>query len=205
MVDNEVNRVNFKRWLDENDLSAFAAAKKAEVSPGAIYNFLNGTSKSLSSLVLQKLADGHGTTVDDILTGGLSHDDRSVIVSYRIGAGGSMFDIEDHEETVRLARPVGLSSELTLAAAVIDGDGLAPIPEGWAVFFEADTTRPEDLLGALAVVRWSGGGDRPVVRTIRKGSETGMYSLQAFSGALLENVEIRAAHRVVSFAEPTRV
>jgi hypothetical protein len=71
------------------------------------------------------------------------------------------------------------------------------------VFFEADTTVASDLVGALAVVRYSGGGDRPVIRTIRRGSEPGMFTLQAFSGALLENVEIRAAHRVVSFCEPS--
>lgn len=54
-----------------------------------------------------------------------------------------------------------------------------------------------------AIVRFSGGGDRPLIRTIRRGTKAGLFTLQAFNGALLEDVEVLAAHRVVSFSQPS--
>ena len=109
--------------------------------------------------------------------------------------------VEDDEGLV-VARPPGVGPDEDVAAAIIDGDGLLPIPSGWLVFFRVQPEAPDGLVGKMAVVRYSGGGDRPVIRTIRRSTEAGMFTLQAFTGALVEDVEIVAAHRVISFAAP---
>lgn len=187
----------FKAWLAANDITPHRAAKLAGVSPGTIYNFLSGVSDSLSSGVLRKLADATDTTVDAILTGIAGP--KTVPVTHRIGALGRMFSVAD-DDRVSLKIPPGVSEHSDLCAAIVEGEGLHPIPNGWAVFFVAQETSPETIIGELAVVRYAGGGDRPVVRTIRRGPERGLFNLQAFNGTLIEAVEIIAAHKVVSFS-----
>lgn len=192
-------RENFKKWLEKNGLSPFSVAKAAGVSPGAIYNFLSGTSNSLSTAVLQKISMATGQPVDTILTG--SSPALPIVVRFRIGAMGKMFSVDD-DEYLTIARPPGVAAGEDLTASLVDGDGLLPIPGGWYVFFRTRTEAPEALLNQMAVVRFSGGGDRPVVRTIRASGTPGLFTLQAMSGALVEDVEIVAAHRVVSFSKP---
>jgi hypothetical protein len=180
--------------------SPFKAANMAGISPGTIYNFLSGTSDSLSAGVMQKLAEAHGVTVDVILGGAL---EPIIYVTHRVGASGRMFDLADDEKgTMKLATPPGIPAGERLAAAILDGDGLHPIPTGWAVYFRQDQEHPLALVGSMAVVRYSGGGDRPVIRTVRRSAAAGLYTLQAFSGALIEDVEITACHRVMAFAAP---
>ncbi len=111
-----------------------------------------------------------------------------------------MFDV-DESEGLSVTAPPGVNAA-GICAAVVDGDGLHPIPPDWTVFFEEATSDPAQLVGKLAVVRWSGGGSRPVVRTIRRGSGQGLFSLQALSGSMTEDVEILAAHKVVSISAP---
>lgn len=192
----------FKRWLEENNLNANEAAKRAEISVSAIYNFLNGDTKSLSSTVLTKLAAANNSSVDAILNGqkNLDSDPRSkhnVRILFRIGARGSMFVCEDK---LVAAAPQGVALPRGVIAAVVDGDGLMPIPDGWTVFFREEAAEPERLVGKLATVRFAGGGDRPVVRTILRSREAGLFTLKAMDGSLTEDVKIVAAHEIVSFA-----
>lgn len=191
-------RAALKLWLKANNLSPYSAARKAGISPGTIYNFLSGTSDSLSSAVLQKLAAVTGNSVDNILTGTAP---RSLIpVTHRIGTQGRMFDVDDAR--LSLARPPGLAGDDEFSAAIVDGDGLHPIPSDWAVFFRSQPTEAEKMIGQMAVVRFEGGGERPVIRTIRRGTKPGLYTLQAFNGAITEDVQIVAAHLIASFAKP---
>lgn len=199
MTDFDTKRDNFRQWLDAYDLSPFSAAKKAEISPGAIYNFLSGTSKSLSSGVLQKLAAATGSDVDAILSGPSDIGLALVPVTHLIGAGGNLFEVDEFDGPKNLERPVGFDARAELAAAIIDGEGLFPIPDGWAVFFEIEPTPANEAVGAICIVRYSGGGSRPVVRTVLQGGEQGLYTLQRFSGQLTEDVEVRRAQRIVAF------
>lgn len=122
-------------------------------------------------------------------------------IAYRVGATGKMFSVDDDERLV-VARPPGVAASEDITAAIIEGDGLLPIPSGWCVFFRTAAEQPEALLNQMAVVRFNGGGDRPFVRTIRRGGTDGLFTLQAFGGGLVEDVEIVAAHRIISFAKP---
>lgn len=195
----DIQRAAFKAWLQKNNLSPFAAAKLAGISPGTIYNYLSGVSSSLSSGVLQKLATSTGNPVDAILTG--DGPIMPIRVAYRVGALGKMFPTDD-DENLTVSRPPGISSSEDVAAAIIEGDALLPIPSGWAVFFRLRPEPADTLVGQMAVVRFNGGGDKPYVRTIRRGSTAGLFTLQAFNGGVTEDVEVAAAHRIISFAKP---
>lgn len=96
--------------------------------------------------------------------------------------------------------PAGVTLPDGISAALVDGDGLAPIPDGWTVFFRDQPSPAASLVGKLACVRFSGGGDRPVVRTILASDHAGLHSLKALDGSLTEDVKIMAAHEIVSFA-----
>jgi plasmid maintenance system antidote protein VapI len=193
-------REMFKSWLDHIGLNANEAARKAEISVSAIYNFLNGDTKSLSSNVLSKLANAHNSSVDSILNGLPSVTNtakQSIRVAYRVGARGSMFLCED--KLVATA-PRGVELPSGVSAAVVDGDGLLPIPDGWTVFFRDQSSEPDTLVGKLATVRYAGGGERPVVRTILRSRQADLFTLKALDGTLTEDVKIMAAHEIVSFA-----
>ena len=191
----------FRQWLDHQGTNANEAAKKAGFSVSAIYNFLNGDTKSLSSNILNKLAQAYGSTVDDILYGRGGEKQSSVMrveVLYRVGARGSMFVCD--EKLVATA-PQGVTLPDGVSAALIDGDGLAPIPNGWVVYFRNAPSEPAALLNKLATVRFSGGGDRPVVRTITRSQHDGLFTLCALDGTITEDVKIVAAHEIVAFGQ----
>lgn len=146
---------------------------------------------------MERLAAAANSSVDSILTG--NEQFHLIAVAYRVGAGGKMFGVDDDEKLL-VQKPAGLDGNEKVAAALIDGDALHPIPAGWSVFFRIDPEEPATMIGEMCVLRFLGGGDRPVVRTIRRGTQPGLFTLQAFNGTLTEDVEIVAAHRIVSFS-----
>jgi transcriptional regulator with XRE-family HTH domain len=193
-------REALKRWLDLHGLNANEAARKAKISVSAIYNFLNGDTKSLSSTVLNKLAVTNNSSVDAILNGTTTTNKftpTKIKITYRVGARGSMFLNEDK---LVAAAPAGVALPSDVSAAVVDGDGLAPIPDGWTIFFRSEATEADRLVGKLATVRYSGGGDRPVIRTILRSQFEGLHTLKAMDGTITEDVKIVAAHEIVSMA-----
>ena len=197
----DTRRAALRRWLELHGINANEAAKKAEISVSAIYNFLNGDTKSLSSTILNKLALAYNSSVDSILHGrdvNLKSETPRITILYRVGARGSMFVCEDG---LMAEPPAGVALPSDLSAAVIDGDGLLPIPDGWTVFFRNGPSDPSTLIGKLATVRYSGGGDRPVVRNIIRSQHDGLFSLRAMDGTITEDVKIVAAHEIVAFGQ----
>ena len=193
-------REAFRNWLEMNNLNANEAAKKAKISVSAIYNFLNGDTKSLSSTVLQKLALANNSSVDSIISGRVDNATsikKRIRISYRVGARGSMFVCSDELFTTV---PEGVTLPENINAALVDGDGLIPIPSDWTIFFRDKPSDPDKLIGRLAVVRFSGGGERPVVRTILASEHPGLHSLRSMDGTLTEDVKIMVSHEIVTFA-----
>jgi len=197
----EARREAFRRWLDLTGVNANEAAKAAGFSVSAIYNFLNGDTKSLSSTILSKLSLAYKCSVDSIM-GGRAEITNVIIapikILYRVGARGSMFVCEDN---LVAAPPAGAALPSGVSAAVVDGDGLAPIPDGWVVYFRDEASEPDRLEGKMATVRYSGGGDRPVVRVILRSQFEGLWTLKALDGSLTEDVKIVAAHEIVAFGQ----
>ena len=192
-----------------HSLKPLHVAKKAKISPGTLYNLLNGETDKLSLRVIEQIAAAYDTTIDEILsgmsTGRLTSqppDNNSihrVTVRYRIGAGGRLFvDAQEYE----VAAPRGQSGA-DLEAAVIDGDGLRPLPSGWHVHFRRAPSDPETMIGQLAVVRFAG-SSQPLVREIRRGTQAGLYTLLGWNASPIDDVEITAAHRIEAMTPPER-
>lgn len=189
-----------RSFMERRGLKPHPWAQSAGIRSSTLYNFLAGKSATLSSETLERLAQAAGASVDEILgregprpTGG-----AGVPLRYTVGILGRLF-VADVEEVV--ARPAGVPSDVDLVAARIDGDGLSPLRAGWIVYFEAVARDPSTLSGKLAVVRLPG-KPAPLVREIRRGSQAGLFTLLAWTGSPIEDVEVEAAHLVVSIAQP---
>lgn len=194
------NRNNLISFMEARGLKPHPWATKAGIRSSTLYNFLAGKSASLSSDTLQKLAKAAGATVDEVLGGTPPEKKREpnkVPVTALVGVYGRLFTME---ETKQIERPVGVPEGVEVLAAKIDGDGLHPIPSGWYVFYEAKPRTPSELVGKLAVVEVRSQPQR-LVRQIQKGSTAGLYTLVAWTSGPLADVEVAAAHAVVSIAQ----
>ena len=60
-------REAFKKFMQEHKLKAFPWAKKAGIAESTIRNYLNGLNQSLTSLVLDKLANTMGCCIGDLI------------------------------------------------------------------------------------------------------------------------------------------
>jgi hypothetical protein len=124
---------------------------------------------------------------------------RTLPVAFKIGVRGVLFDAEDGLTTAH--RPAGIAADADVLVAAVVGDALHPLPAGWLVFFAREASDPETLIGKLAVVRHAG-SPRARVRTIQRGTQPGLYRLDSITGAGEEDVDLQAAHRILSLTQP---
>lgn len=191
----EDQRAALKRWIEARGTNVNALATKGNFSASAIYNFLDGRSKSLSAGILSKLSTATGSTINQIL-GVESGATERVAADYIVGAKGKMFEADE----IRLiAWPAGVAHDDSIAVAVIAADGLHPLPADWAVFWKREPEPPEQLIGQLAVVRVAG-SEAPWVRLIGRGSDRGLFNLDSWNSARIEDAELVEAHRIVALA-----
>lgn len=194
------NRNNLLTFMETRGLKPHPWATKAGIRSSTLYNYLAGKSASLSSDTLQRLAKAAGSTVDEVLGGKppeVKKRPTGVPVTALVGVYGRLFAMN---ETEQIERPVGVPEGVAVLAARIDGDGLHPIPSGWYVFYEEQPRSPNELVGKLAVAEVKGQPQR-LVRQLQKGSTAGLFTLVAWSSGPLADVEVTAAHAVLSIAQ----
>jgi transcriptional regulator with XRE-family HTH domain len=193
-MDNDRLRIALEAFMARHGLNAHALSKKANIRPSTIYNFMSGTSKSLSLPVIEKIAEAVGVSAAEILGG---HGGDYIQVAYEVGVHGKLYALD---EPLRLERPSWLPDDETVLAAIASGDALRPMPGEWTILFRKEPEDPETLLGRLCLVRVAG-LPQPVLREIRRGTRRGLYHLSFWAAAPLEDAEIQAAHLIVSMAQ----
>jgi transcriptional regulator with XRE-family HTH domain len=75
--DIEIQRADFKKFMDDNKLSVKGWARDSGVSPGLIRNYLRGRSQTLTARSLRRLASGVGLTLADMLASMGAHRARA--------------------------------------------------------------------------------------------------------------------------------
>jgi transcriptional regulator with XRE-family HTH domain len=200
-----------KRFMASRGIKPHPWAQQAGLRSSTLYNFLSGTSKSLSSDSLERLARAAGVTVDELLgspakpppelpaqaTAPLAVEAKRVSLRWTVGIYGRLFEMD----AVTIDRPVGIAADEDVVAARVDGDGLHPVPPGWTVFFTRASHDPTALVGKVAVVRVPGHAQM-LVREVRRGTQAGLWTLLSWNAAPLENVEITAAHLILAITQP---
>jgi transcriptional regulator with XRE-family HTH domain len=199
-----------KRFMAAKGLKPHPWALAAGLRSSTLYNFLSGTSKSLSSDSLERLAKAANVTVDELLGSAprpqaapaaapaeRAASRHKVPLGWTIGIYGRLFEMDP----VTIDRPVGIGPEQDVVAARVDGDGLHPVPPGWTVFFARTAQDPASLVGKVAVVRVPGHAQM-LVREVRRGTQSGLWTLLSWSASPMENVEITEAHPILAITQP---
>lgn len=185
-----------RRLMEEHKLNPHALAQKAKITPSTLYNFLSGVSETLSVPVIEKIAAVTGASVDSLL-GNAPMAGGKIPIAWEVGILGRLFP---DGRNLTLDRPPGLDPAEEVVAAIANDEALRPMPGEWNVLFRRDPEDPEGLLGKLCVVRTTG-AQGPLVRELRRGSRRGLYTLNFWTVAPLEDVEVLAAHRIVSLQQ----
>lgn len=190
-------RQTLRELMDRKGLNPHSLSQKANIRASTIYNFMSGTSKSLSLTVIEKIAEAVGVPASEILGETPAGAGNFIQVTYEVGVHGKLYE---SDEPIQLERPSWLPEDEQVLAAVASGDAMRPMPGDWTVLFRQEPQDPEELLGRLCVVRVAGIA-QPMIREIRRGTQRGLYHLAFWSAAPIDDAEIQAAHLIVSLAQ----
>lgn len=131
------------------------------------------------------------------------YDDRpggtriAVPVTHYVGAGAEVYAINDYppgEGLYKVDAPPGVTDCI---AAKVRGDSMYPaLQDGWLIFYRKQGDGvSEDCIGKLCVVCLV--GDACYVKTIRRGSQPGTFTLESFNAPPIENAKVAWASRVL--------
>lgn len=140
-------------------------------------------------------------SVEWLLTGsGASKRATKVPVICYIGAGSEVHPIDDHAQGRGLEEvdpPQGVTG---CVAAIIRGDSMHPLKDGWLIFWTRDHEGvPEDCLGKLCVVEIVNGPT--MVKEVHKGSKKGLYDLHSWNAPLRKDVKLSWAAKVLDIRQ----
>lgn len=186
-------RAILRRVMEEQGLNPHALAQRANIRPSTLYNFLSGVSETLSLPVIEKIAAVTGIGMDALL-GKAPLAGGAIPVAWEVGILGRLYP---DDRNLTLTRPPGLDPAEDVVAAITNDEVLRPMPGEWNVLFRKEPEEPDGLLGQLCVVRVAG-HSQPMIREIRRGSRRGLYTLSFWAASPMEDVEVLAAHRIVS-------
>ncbi|MGN7962604.1 S24 family peptidase [Brucella sp. 22210] len=162
--------------------------------------------------VAKELGLGRQPTISEILKGkrqlkahemvvmsrlsGLPLPDRKSVIPVLgyVGAGAAVYPIDDgdplYEVSVAAALPQGT------VGAIVRGDSMYPIFEdGDLVAYSGKELTADDALGQTCMVRLE--DDRMLIKTIRRGSEPGLFTLSSTNAPDIEDVRIVWARKLV--------
>lgn len=109
-----------------------------------------------------------------------------------VGAGAEVFPIDDGDPMHKVVLPLPKGS----VGAIIRGDSMFPIFEdGDLVAYSGETVEPESALGTTCIVQVADG--RMLIKTVRRGSEPGLYTLTSANAPDIEDVELDWAREFI--------
>lgn len=146
----------------------------------------------------RKLSQDEATRISEQTGYPLPGQNTSLNVLGYVGAGAEVYPIDDgdplHSINIEYPLPFGT------VGAIIRGDSMFPIFEdGDLVAYSGETSLPEDMVGETCVVQVSDG--RIFIKTIRRGSSPGFYTLTSYNAPDIVDVPLdwaRAFHSRIS-------
>lgn len=165
------------------------------VSPPTYLGHENGTTGIRRGAAI-RYAAFFGVSIDWLLTGkGSSGRATKIPIICYIGAGAEVHPIDDHAQGqgIELVEPPqGISN---CVAAIIRGDSMHPLRDGWLVFWSKKVDGvPDECLGALCVVQVKDGPT--LVKEVRKGTKKGCFRLESWNAPPREDVRLEWASRI---------
>lgn len=191
--DAERRRMALRQFMKIHGLKVFPWARKAGISEGALRNFLNGKSNSLSTRTLDALAGAVGVSVSTLL-GESGHRPTAPIVGYLdhgtvvvpttpTARGG----FEDAGPPLIEAPP---AADGGLAALLVRDDDLYPVyRNGDVIFHDRARRSPHDCLQRECLVKLAGDGGI-LIKVVVASPAAGRFTLIAFNAPPIENVRL---------------
>lgn len=117
------------------------------------------------------------------------------IVAY-IGAGAEVYPMETHPKGQGLDMVPPPPGVTDCVAAIIRGDSMFPLKDGWLVFWRKDCDGvPEECVGALCVVQVENGP--MLIKDLRVGTRKGLFTLTSWNAPPRENVAVSWAAKII--------
>lgn len=201
---NGLNTYRKRKHISVNDW-----AKRAGVGESTLREFLNGTGTHILQLdTITMLADAEHCSISDFL------EPEEYFITHSIEAEGEMLTLPEAE---KIPARLPITSLKGVEAAIIRGNSMFPyFRDGWIVFYSRKYITNVPHIGKYAQVgynlpdsgvNYSEFFDKPalihlkdgriLLRELKPGSERGRYNLRSFNAPDMENVEIRAAYKIV--------
>lgn len=177
--------------FQETGWSKAEFARRAGVPYDSLTKYLDGKVKQPRGDILQKLA--RALEIEPLwLEKGISQDTpvRMVPLKGYIGAGQHVEALEHGPDETEAPA----DSHPDTVAAQIRGDSQMPfLQDGWIIYWSL--TRPaSSMLNQLAVVQLADG--RIMVKTLRNGSQPGLFTLTSFNAADIVDVPVDWAAKI---------
>lgn len=139
---------------------------------------------------LQQVADALDTTPNELIVPEDEGSRFKVKVGGYIGAGARIYPVSDFGigealEEVELDLPLPAGT----VAAIVRGDSMMPVFEdGDLIGYFRDSTDPMTVLNRTCIVQVT---DGPIyIKTLKRGSERGLFTLSSFNATDIEDVAI---------------
>lgn len=127
-----------------------------------------------------------------ILTGEETKRERgktSITIVGKVGAGAQVIIEDDHGKGSGIGEIDLPTVDDNLMCVKVEGDSQRPrYFHGELVFYKADHFAPSQVVGQECVVRLQDG--RMLIKTVRRGTRKGVYSLESWNADLIEDVVI---------------
>lgn len=114
--------------------------------------------------------------------------EKTVKLAGYVGAAQAVYQFDDGAAGY-VAAPPG-ASDMTEAVEV-RGDSMLPLYETGTLLYYSKQLPPEEMIGRRAVVRLE--DDRVLVKTVRRGSQSGLYTLASLNAPDIEDVALQWA------------
>lgn len=111
----------------------------------------------------------------------------------KVGAGAEVTRFDDGTVLEGIDPPPGAPN---CNAAVISGDSMHPLQDGWIVFYGQEFQGvPESAIGKMAIVQVK---DGPILlKTLKPGSRKGLWRLESWNAPAREDVKVEWAAKVI--------
>ncbi|OJH53513.1 hypothetical protein ATN81_19185 [Agrobacterium pusense] len=182
-----MNKIDMASWLEDARKSIgwtqVKLASEMGLTQDKISNIKNGK-RELSA---------EEAMVASRLTGyPLPNEGTDLRVLGYVGAGAEVYPIDDGDALYTIH--VGVSLPHGSVGAIVRGDSMFPVFEdGDLVAYSGDTVEPEAAIGDTCIVQVADG--RMLIKTIRRGSAPGLYTLTSYNAPDITDVPLDWARR----------
>ncbi len=146
---------------------------------------------------IEAIAENLNVSAEYLLTGTGNAPTEEVAVVAFVGAGAEINPMDDHAKGTGLKRVAPPPGVTDCVAAIIRGDSMLPLRDGWLIFWNRDYHGvTEDCIGKLCVAQILDGPC--LVKEVHKGSNPGLYILTSWNAPARMDVRLEWAAPVLN-------